>query len=760
MRTSHRQIRKRILDAKSKITDEEFFSSRAYNGYLTDLAEAATKRYKRPLRVRVVADHDDETVAFTDYHGIYINACNHITWSFPSRLLRSMSLEGLNAHECGHNLFTDERIWHSYFAGLAKGKFYPKMPDGLDSMQKLYAKDILEALTDDTDTVPMQVIMSTAHALSNILEDGYVDARYSYEFPGSPAKGIALNNLRYADTMPEITEMINRKYYDHSIVVNLLIQYVRAHEVNNLSGYTGEFIDKLYEYIPWIDESVYDDDARSRCEAANRILVDLWPMMQRCFDALRDKQKQAQQQAQQSSQQTGKGGSGSGSGQPGSGDDDNDGSQQGQQAVEEDLSSQLPKAAANFTIKTKPVPSNGTFTPNPGQMNAIRAQVERVIAEETSRIAAHLTNGITSSGNGGVDQNSEYEGNDYEHAADDIERLLSSMAEEKVTEELEEELSEELQREANAIRYGNAHRNIHVTVNRMAHVDQNLIDSYNRVAPELLMLSKRLQRSVSSALRDRRQGGKQTGLLIGKRLNQHALYRNDGRIFYNSRLPTEPINLSVGLLIDESGSMCSNDRITRARATAIVIQDFCESLGIPLLVVGHTAWSSHVELFSYLLDDSNPEERALALSFGASLLALCDRFVIYGDRISSGMKEEIRRARELGIPILNRQTQLSDGSSDPVIVGRYINGISLNGLEYLKNDADEVIYFVGVEAAKAYLREHGITEDEMEDMVFRKSVGTCFRCGDPLFLSDIPEYTCQCFRCDEDFYSIEQDVDL
>ena len=149
-----------------------------------------------------------------------------------------------------------------------------------------------------------------------------------------------------------------------------------------------------------------------------------------------------------------------------------------------------------------------------------------------------------------------------------------------------------------------------------------------------------------------------------------------------------------------------------------------------------------------------------ALSFGASLLALCDRFVIYGDRISSGMKEEIRRARELGIPILNRQTQLSDGSSDPVIVGRYINGISLNGLEYLKNDADEVIYFAGVEAAKVYLREHGVTEDEMEDMVFRKSVGTCFRCGDPLFLSDIPEYTCQCFRCDEDFYSIEQDVDL
>ena len=52
----------------------------------------------------------------------------------------------------------------------------------------------------------------------------------------------------------------------------------------------------------------------------------------------------------------------------------------------------------------------------------------------------------------------------------------------------------------------------------------------------------------------------------------------------------------------------------------------------------------------YLLDDSNPEERALALSFGASLLALCDRLVIYGDRISSGMKEEIQSARDWGSP--------------------------------------------------------------------------------------------------------------
>ena len=187
----------------------------------------------------------------------------------------------------------------------------------------------------------------------------------------------------------------------------------------------------------------------------------------------------------------------------------------------------------------------------------------------------------------------------YGHAAEDIERLLENMAQGRINEAMEEELSEELQREADSIRYGNAHRNIHVTVHRMAQVDQTLVDSYSSVAPQLLLLSKRLQRSVSPILHDKRQGGKQTGLYVGKRLNQHAFHRDDGRIFCNTRLPTEPINLAVALLIDESGSMCGSDRITRARATAIVVQDFCEKLGIPIMITGHTASNSHVELFSY-----------------------------------------------------------------------------------------------------------------------------------------------------------------
>lgn len=39
----------------------------------------------------------------------------------------------------------------------------------------------------------------------------------------------------------------------------------------------------------------------ARFEAVNQIMIDLWPMMQRCFDDLRDKKQQAQQNQQQQS---------------------------------------------------------------------------------------------------------------------------------------------------------------------------------------------------------------------------------------------------------------------------------------------------------------------------------------------------------------------------------------------------------------------------------------------------------------------------
>ena len=424
------------------------------------------------------------------------------------------------------------RVWERYFDRLAKGQFYPNPPHNLDGTQALYADEIKAALLDDSDDIPKTVLFQAAKTLENILEDGYVDARMISAFPGRFARGIMLNNLRFSETVPEIQTMLNERYYDHSIIMNLLIQYVRSGEVNNLSEYTGELLDKLLEFIPTVDECIRDEDARSRCTAVTSILIGIWPILQRCFDPLRKMKQDVenQQKANTSNNQSPAGGqqSQSNAGNP-QGDDEDGASpangagptagaaenaegqatpeEAGMEAVISALAGQVAKLAEMPSGSNTPIPFNGVVAMDEEEKQQLMEAVSRVLSEETARIASRVTQGFEQGEGGTVTYNTGYAGSGYGDAASDTQRMLEEMAEAQVYEAMEEELSEELQREADSISYGNAHRGIDVTVNRMVHIDQEMIDSYNAIAPELLQLSKRLQRSIRSVLTDKRQGG-------------------------------------------------------------------------------------------------------------------------------------------------------------------------------------------------------------------------------------------------------------
>lgn len=52
-----------------------------------------------------------------------------------------------------------------------------------------------------------------------------------------------------------------------------------------------------------------------------------------------------------------------------------------------------------------------------------------------------------------------------------------------------------------------------------------------------------------------------------------------------------------------------------------------------------------------------------------------------------------------------------------VMVARYA-GCSLNGLEYLMDENNNPMTFETVEQARQYLRNHGLTENEIQQIVF------------------------------------------
>ena len=55
--------------------------------------------------------------------------------------------------------------------------------------------------------------------------------------------------------------------------------------------------------------------------------------------------------------------------------------------------------------------------------------------------------------------------------------------------------------------------------------------------------------------------------------------------------------------------------------------------------------------YPQFMDDSDKEQRELGLFFALVILGKCDELWIFGDRVSNGMSQEIKKAEKRGIPI-------------------------------------------------------------------------------------------------------------
>ena len=289
MRNKHLEVRRRIEDTKLAITDAELFGSRLYGSVLSDLAETTTRRYRRKCRVLTYWDESPGAkVASTDNRTIKINAANRFTASFPTRKLKDLSLRGLLGHEIGHILYTDFNMMTVYNTKLLAGEFYPAVPTGLNSEEEDSLAE-LRPLMASRDRATLLALFRAGNFLDNILEDVYIEARMCEAFPGTFAQGIQLNNLRFAETMPTVEKQLEEQYYGFAIIANLMIQYCKTGDVNNLNRSKSEYLDVLYDCIPILDAAVYDDDGKARYAAANHLLIHLWPYLKELRDDLQKK---------------------------------------------------------------------------------------------------------------------------------------------------------------------------------------------------------------------------------------------------------------------------------------------------------------------------------------------------------------------------------------------------------------------------------------------------------------------------------------
>lgn len=400
MRNKHLELRRRIEDTKLAITDAELFGSRLYGAVLSDIAESVTHRYRRKCRVLTYWDESpDADVASTNNRTIKINAANRLTASFPTRKLKDLSLRGLLGHEIGHILYTDFNMASVYTSKLLAGEFYPAEPTGLSTEEEDSLAE-LRPLLAARDRATLLTLIRAGQFLDNVLEDVYIEGRICEAYPGTFARGIQLNNLRFAETVPTVASQVENGHLGYAIITNLMIQYCKTGDVNNLTRENSEYLDVLVDCLPILDAAMYDDDGRARYAAVNRLLIHLWPY-------LKELREKAQKELE--------------GGEPGKDLLD---------ALDKILDDQLVSSSGTPAGKGKPVADKGDGPIDAETLKELRKKARDVLEEEGGRIALTETESIDTGEGGVITENPTYAGAGYDKAAaaigedkDSIERI-------------------------------------------------------------------------------------------------------------------------------------------------------------------------------------------------------------------------------------------------------------------------------------------------------------------------------------------------
>ncbi|MCD8074397.1 MAG: hypothetical protein LUF27_05080 [Lachnospiraceae bacterium] len=164
--------------------------------------------------------------------------------------------------------------------------------------------------------------------------------------------------------------------------------------------------------------------------------------------------------------------------------------------------------------------------------------------------------------------------------------FLSDVAKELVEQEDEERLHQKLSEVLKRTDFGSSHESVRKAIFRNAEVSDEAVQRYLEAQKEVRKIRRKLETDLLPYLEKRRDHA-ENGLLLGRRMDIHSLYRPDQKAFEKKIRPGCENDTVVALLLDLSASMKSGNRIAQARFAALCLYEFCQEADIPVTVYGH-----------------------------------------------------------------------------------------------------------------------------------------------------------------------------
>lgn len=553
------------------------------------------------------------SIACTDNNIVYINGANPLSTSFPTMELKTASYDGLNGHEVGHVLFSDFGELNKRIDAFWSGSFYPKIPTTDNEIEQESLEEILYYYSSK-DPVVIGVFATVGTFLNNAIEDVWMEYKMMEKFPGNIRKGIHLNAIRMMEQVDSLYEMMQDNHYESFDICNaLVLQYVRCGNINNWHQLENHYTDFLSTVTDILDDAVFEDVTEKRYQSVNLCLVKMWSVIKEEIEKIRKLPPKPQNSSS--------GGMGNKShsttetkGHP---DTISKGSEAGNPPAGKAaaLNEQEKEKLSNFKRRVEESKAGKMFRQMPkGQICApalpkeeIKGRGEKDNRKEFRDTLKNQLHEIseperfTTEGREVIFMDAFSEEKEKVTAfGGDINAELNSYLHKQVMEQVnkkeEKALAKQLETDFSNADLTRLH-NVPRRIERILHVPDTYVEAYKAIYPEIHKISMRLQKEMETILKAK-EGGIEQGMYIGKALDRHNLYRQDGKIFCKKINPDDGVSLALGVVIDTSGSM-SGERIQMAKLAALVLYDFCKGLQIPVAIYGHSVLGGKVNIASY-----------------------------------------------------------------------------------------------------------------------------------------------------------------
>lgn len=568
-----------ILVGKNKLDleDESILKSKGFKEYIKSISKKLYEKYNlKQDKIKFIINKEIDDVSYIKKDTIYINLGSKNIRNEKDNKFKLIL--GYYVHEIGHRLFTDFSIRDIYEKSILSGDFFE---DILDSDEKLY-EDVKKINKYINNPKKSGKLSSLLLFIYNLIEDSRVEESI-YKYLSDYGRLIdGLNKLRdnqynNIKSFP-IDLMLNNKF---NALLNQIICYIKFREFKDISDYHIKNIDKIRKII---DEAIEEEDDIQVLKKINKISIFLWDEIEEyleSFDDVYEEKKdiikplisfEVEEDLYKNSEATSTIGETDTKGHVGR-DIKNKG------LIKDSLQKDLVKSENEEIMEINSDGNSKYKSTMAKDKNALKLKN----SSNEDNASCHFIN----------KENEElFDGvyNDKNSFGNGIMKLRN------IIEDTNKKKSD-----FNLALNGDIHKNIRVRVHRPEFTYEDKLN-YTKNNKKYIEFANELANQVLPFLKNEVSSEYSKNRYYGSKFEASNVVKRDYRYFSKKNPPNESPSMAVALRIDESGSMKANNRIEMARATAILIWEFCKKCNIPIGIYGDTAdltESEDVSIYSY-----------------------------------------------------------------------------------------------------------------------------------------------------------------